>query len=105
MEEPRLPTRAGVIAAADRIAPWVTRTPLLPLDWQGRRLWAKAECLQQGGAFKLRGATNRLLQLTEEERNAASSLSRPAITPGGSPSPPAASASPPPSSCLPTLRP
>ena len=68
MEEPRLPTRAGVIAAADRIAPWVTRTPLLPLDWQGRRLWAKAECLQQGGAFKLRGATNRLLQLTEEER-------------------------------------
>jgi threonine dehydratase len=28
----------------------------------------KAECLQQGGSFKLRGATNRLLQLGEEER-------------------------------------
>jgi threonine dehydratase len=41
---------------------------LLPFEWQGRRLWAKAECLQQGGAFKLRGATNRLLQLTEQER-------------------------------------
>ena len=27
------------------------------------RLWVKAECLQQGGSFKLRGATNRLLLL------------------------------------------
>jgi threonine dehydratase len=63
-----LPTRAGVLAAARRIEASVTRTPLLPSEWQGRRLWAKAECLQQGGAFKLRGATNRLLQLTEEER-------------------------------------
>jgi threonine dehydratase len=68
MEERSLPARQGVLAAARRIDAWVTRTPLLPLDWQGRRLWAKAECLQQGGAFKLRGATNRLLQLTEEER-------------------------------------
>jgi threonine dehydratase len=63
-----LPTRNGVIAAAGRVRPWVTRTPLLPFESQGRRLWAKAECLQQGGAFKLRGATNRLLQLTKEER-------------------------------------
>jgi threonine dehydratase len=28
----------------------------------------KAECLQQGGSFKLRGATNRLLQLDEGQR-------------------------------------
>jgi threonine dehydratase len=35
---------------------------------RGRRLWLKCECLQTGGAFKLRGATNRLLQLTPEER-------------------------------------
>lgn len=62
------PTREGVEAAARRIAGWVTRTPLLPFEWRGRRLWAKAECLQQGGAFKLRGATNRLLQLSEEEK-------------------------------------
>jgi threonine dehydratase len=52
----------------ERVAPHVTRTPLLPFDWNGRRLWAKAECLQQGGAFKLRGATNRLLQLDADER-------------------------------------
>jgi threonine dehydratase len=63
-----LPTREGVVAAAERVRPWVTHTPLLPFESRGRRLWAKAECLQQGGAFKLRGATNRLLQLTEEER-------------------------------------
>jgi threonine dehydratase len=46
----------------------VTRTPLLPLDWRGGRVWIKAECLQQGGSFKLRGAYNRLLQLDEAER-------------------------------------
>ena len=63
-----LPSRSGVEAAARRIGQWVTRTPLLPFEWEGRRVWAKAECLQQGGAFKLRGATNRLLQLSQEER-------------------------------------
>lgn len=34
----------------------------------GTRIWLKCECLQTGGAFKLRGATNRLLQLSPEER-------------------------------------
>ncbi|MGQ0559575.1 MAG: threonine ammonia-lyase [Sphingosinicella sp.] len=51
-----------------RIAGEVTRTPLLPFAYQGRRAWVKAECLQQGGSFKLRGAINRLLQLSEDER-------------------------------------
>jgi threonine dehydratase len=50
------------------VAPHVVRTPLLPLEWGGARLWVKAECLQEGGSFKLRGATNRLLLLSEEER-------------------------------------
>ncbi len=62
------PSRDGVESAARRIAGSITRTPLLPLEWRGRRLWAKAECLQQGGAFKLRGATNRLLQLDDDEK-------------------------------------
>jgi len=57
-----------VEAAAARIAGEVTRTPLLPVEISGTLLWVKAECLQQGGSFKLRGATNRLLQLGEEER-------------------------------------
>ena len=64
----RRPTREGVEAAASRIAGEVTRTPLLPLEIAGGRLWAKAECLQRGGSFKLRGATNRLLQLSADER-------------------------------------
>src|SRR3954468_22529755 len=64
----RRPSPKGVQAAAKRVAPHVTRTPLLPLAWEGGRVWVKAECLQQGGSFKLRGAFNRLLQLTESER-------------------------------------
>ncbi|HEX8223298.1 MAG TPA: threonine/serine dehydratase [Allosphingosinicella sp.] len=66
--EQRRPGREGVEAAAARIAGEVVRTPLLPLVIGELRLWAKAECLQQGGSFKLRGATNRLLQLSPEER-------------------------------------
>ena len=62
------PTASGVQKAADRIAQRVTQTPLLPLDHDGRRAWVKAECLQQGGSFKLRGATNRLMLLSEAER-------------------------------------
>src|SRR5688500_5422018 len=64
----RRPSPEGVVAAAKRVAPHVVRTPLLPLSWQGARLWVKAECLQEGGSFKLRGATNRLLLLDEDER-------------------------------------
>jgi threonine dehydratase len=59
---------SGVRAAADRLAGQVTRTPLLPAEWEGRRFLVKAECLQQGGSFKLRGAANRLLRLSAEER-------------------------------------
>jgi len=64
----RRPSANGVAAAAGRIAGMVTRTPLLPFDRDGRRYWVKAECLQQGGSFKLRGATNRLVQLDDAER-------------------------------------
>ena len=64
----RRPSPNGVRAAAERIAGSVIKTPLLPLDHEGRRVWIKAECLQQGGSFKLRGASNRLLLLSAEER-------------------------------------
>jgi threonine dehydratase len=64
----RRPSADGVKAAAKRLAGEVTATPLLPLEWNGTRLWVKAECLQQGGSFKLRGASNRLLQLSAAER-------------------------------------
>lgn len=67
MSEKR-PSAEGVRIAAKRLAGEVTATPLLPLDWAGDRIRVKAECLQQGGSFKLRGATNRLLLLSPEER-------------------------------------
>jgi len=46
----------------------VQRTPLIESNVRGQPIWLKCECLQTGGAFKLRGATNRLLQLSSEER-------------------------------------
>lgn len=61
-------TRADILAAAERIASAVERTPLTESEVAGARVWLKCECLQTGGAFKLRGATNRLLQLSPEER-------------------------------------
>lgn len=33
------------------------------------RIWLKSECLQTGGSFKLRGASNRLLQLSGDEKS------------------------------------
>ena len=61
-------TRDDVTAAAERIAGSIERTPLIESEVNGRKVWLKCECLQTGGAFKLRGASNRLLQLSEEER-------------------------------------
>jgi threonine dehydratase len=60
--------REAVIAAGERIARLVEKTPLIESEVAGVRVWLKCECLQTGGAFKLRGATNRLLQLSGEER-------------------------------------
>jgi threonine dehydratase len=63
-----LVTQNDVVAAADRIAGSVEKTPLIEARISGHTVWLKCECLQTGHAFKLRGATNRLLQLSEEER-------------------------------------
>jgi len=57
-----------VVEAGERIGGEVKRTPLIESEIAGVRTWLKCECLQTGGAFKLRGATNRLLQLSTEER-------------------------------------
>ena len=57
-----------VLDAAARIGRFVERTPLIESQVGGRQVWLKCECLQTGGSFKLRGATNRLLQLSPEER-------------------------------------
>jgi len=61
-------SRADVVESARRIQGQIERTPLIESEVGGARVWLKCECLQTGGAFKLRGATNRLLQLSPEER-------------------------------------
>ena len=63
-------TREDILAAAARIDEAVEHTPLIASHFEGTRIWLKCECLQTGGAFKLRGATNRLMQLTPAEREA-----------------------------------
>ena len=57
-----------MVDAAKRIGALVERTPLIESGVSGVPIWLKCECLQTGHAFKLRGATNRLLQLTETAR-------------------------------------
>ncbi|GGC99564.1 hydroxyectoine utilization dehydratase EutB [Thalassobacillus devorans] len=58
--------------AKKRIATIATKTPLLfsqPLsDRMGSHVYIKLENMQPTGAFKLRGAANKMLSLTEEER-------------------------------------
>jgi threonine dehydratase len=68
LDESALVDREDVLAARDRIGGLVERTPLVESEVGGTRIWLKCECLQTGGAFKLRGATNRLLQLSPDER-------------------------------------
>jgi threonine dehydratase len=68
MLEMRAPTREGVVRAADKVAALLPPTPLIPFEIEGATVWAKAECLQPIGAFKIRGAWHRLSDLTPEER-------------------------------------
>lgn len=63
---------SDIKAASERLAPYVKRTPILraeKLDGAlGCEVYFKPECLQKTGSFKIRGATNKILTLTEEER-------------------------------------
>jgi threonine dehydratase len=69
----QLPTHADVVEAAVRIEGQVVTTPVLTSlalnELAGARLFIKAECLQETGSFKLRGATSRLLQIPVDKRS------------------------------------
>ena len=54
-------------AAAERIRPYIRRTPALTTDLDPE-LRLKAECFQVTGSFKPRGAFNAVLSLMERER-------------------------------------
>jgi len=61
-----------VIEAAEALKGVVTRTPLLENidvnDQLSGRLLIKAECMQRTGAFKIRGAYNRMRKMSAAER-------------------------------------
>ena len=61
-----------VRAAAERLRGRVRRTPVLASEaideTTGYRVFLKCENLQRAGAFKIRGALNKLLTLSEDER-------------------------------------
>jgi threonine dehydratase len=64
--EPGIISLDAIRAAAARIAPFVSTTPLVRMTPSGVSL--KAENLHPIGAFKIRGAFNALLTLSEAER-------------------------------------
>ncbi len=64
----------AIRAAALRITPIAMKTPLVHAAFHGlsghgtgREIWLKAESLQPIGAFKIRGASNKILQLTPDQ--------------------------------------
>jgi len=69
---PRMIDIADIRAAAQRIAGKVHRTPLLSAralgERAGVRLHLKCESFQKTGSFKARGALNKILSLSAEER-------------------------------------
>ena len=66
-------TFADVCAAAERLHGVANRTPIMTSrtfdEMTGRQVFFKCENFQRGGAFKFRGAYNRLSQLNDDEKN------------------------------------
>jgi threonine dehydratase len=65
------PTWEAIVAAHTRIAPRIHRTPVLTSislnAITGAQLFFKCENLQKTGSFKIRGASNAILSLTQKE--------------------------------------
>lgn len=72
MNRDRLP--ADIVLAANRIGPYIRETPLEHSPYfseiSGASVYFKLENLQHTGSFKLRGASNGLMSLTVEQRDA-----------------------------------
>jgi threonine dehydratase len=66
----RLPTRAEIDEARERIRPAVRRTPLVPADerFGVEALYVKLETFQPVGSFKIRGVFNAVAALRDEGR-------------------------------------
>ena len=66
-----IPTFDDVIAAHERIKPYIHRTPVLTSSYlnqlTGAELFFKCENFQKAGAFKVRGASNAVFGLQEDQ--------------------------------------
>jgi len=66
-----VPTFDDVLAAHERVKPYIHRTPVLTSrtfnEMTGAELFFKCENLQKAGAFKVRGATNAVFSLSDDE--------------------------------------
>ena len=66
-----MPSFKDIQDAHERIRPFIHRTPVLSNaslnKLSGAELFFKCENFQKAGSFKIRGATNTVLQLTQEE--------------------------------------
>jgi threonine dehydratase len=67
----RIPTYDDVLAAHERVRPYIHRTPVLTSSFldelTGAKLFFKCENLQKAGAFKVRGACNAVFGLPEAQ--------------------------------------
>jgi threonine dehydratase len=65
-----IPTYDDVVAAHERIRPYIHRTPVLTSSYfnelTGAELFFKCENFQKAGAFKVRGASNAVFGLSDE---------------------------------------
>ena len=68
-EDLHIPTYQDVLAAHERVKPWIHRTPILTSrflnELAGAELFFKCENLQKAGAFKVRGACNAVFGLSD----------------------------------------
>lgn len=66
-----IPTYQDMLEAHARIGPYIRRTPVRSSDYlnelAGCELFFKCENFQEPGAFKVRGATNAVFELSEEQ--------------------------------------
>ena len=71
LNEMIIPTFDDVIAAHERIRPYIHRTPVLTSSYlnelTGAELFFKCENFQKAGAFKVRGASNAVFGLSDEQ--------------------------------------
>jgi threonine dehydratase len=69
--EPTAPTWATIVAAHARIAPHIHRTPVLTSSSfnavAGAQIFFKCDNFQKTGSFKIRGASNAILSLSDQE--------------------------------------